>query len=152
MGGEQKSNKLLVILLIVTLVLVLALAGFFGYYMFFSKDSKSSNGGGNKATSTKAEEFTSELNKFVVNLADEDKRYIQTTIVLAYENEKLAEEITKKTPQVCDIINRTLRSKKAEDFDGEGLDKVKNEMVSKINEVLTAGKITNIYFQEIIIQ
>lgn len=143
----KKSNKLIIILLIVTLAIVVAMAGYFGYFILYkNKQSKTSN---NKATLT---EKTVQLDEFVVNLADEDIRYIKVKINLAFTDKKLETEISEKTPQIRDIINTHLMTKKAEELNSKGMLKLKVELVNKINGLLVNGKITNIYLNDIIIQ
>ncbi|EYE88804.1 flagellar basal body protein FliL [Fervidicella metallireducens AeB] len=143
----KKSNKLVIILLIVTLTIVVAMAGYFGYFILYkNKQTKTSN---NKVTLT---EKTVQLDEFVVNLADEDVRYIKVKINLAFTDKKLETEIGEKTPQIRDIINTHLMTKKAEELNSNGMLKLKGELVSKINGLLENGKITNIYLNDIIIQ
>lgn len=142
------SNKLVVILLILTLLIVFSAAGFFGYLFFFKKTGTS-----NFTSSSKAvEEKTYDLDEFVTNLADENTTYIKLKIVLGYKDKGLDKELTNKVAAIRDIINTTLWSKTSIDFSGKGTDAVKKQLLQSINSKLEKGKITNIYFNEIIIQ
>jgi flagellar FliL protein len=70
-----------------------------------------------------------------------------------YTAEGLDTELTEKLPQVSDIVNGVLRAKKLDEVDTpDETDKVKEEMITKINAELTKGKLTKIYFNKILIQ
>lgn len=106
---------------------------------------------------TKASEFTVALkNEFLLNLADEGgKRLIKAKISIGYDNKKLTTEMSEeKTVDIMrDIINTVLRSKKADDFkDEKSVNVVKKEILERINQVLKAGRASNVYFPEIIVQ
>jgi len=90
-----------------------------------------------------------------VNLSDEGKsKFVKVKISLGsnLENEDLQEELTAKIPQIRDSINKVLRAKKSTDFKTEGDALLKEEIIVKANELLNSGKITNIYFTDIIVQ
>jgi flagellar FliL protein len=148
MGDSKGGSKLIVILLIVTIVIVVGLAAFFGYFILFKKSAGTSSA----APAKKAEEITVKLDEFITNLADDDKRYIKTTIVVGFTDKKVSEEITANMSVIRDKVNTKLWSKTSGDFGGQGLDKIKKELLDSINSVLGENKITNIYFDNIIIQ
>jgi flagellar FliL protein len=145
--GDKKGNKGLMIILIITLVLVIGMAGFFGYFMFFKDKGASTT----QKTTEKVEEKTVAMDEFIINLTDNNK-YIKLNIALACTDAKVEEEIPTKIEQIRNEVNVYIRSKSSSDFDGIGLDKVKQELMEKIDSKLDSGKITNIYFHEIIIQ
>lgn len=144
---EKKGNKM-VLILIIMLVLVLAMAGVFGYLFFV----KSKTAG--QAAPVKMVEVTKSLDDFIINLSDDgpSRTYIKMTMVLAYTDSKLATELEEKTPMIRDIVNQDIRVKYSKDFNGKGLETIRKELIDKINEELDTGKITNIYFSQIIIQ
>lgn len=148
MAETKGGNKLIVILLILTIVIVLGLAAFFGYFMLFKKNTGTSNA----APTKKIEEQTVKLDEFITNLADEDKKYIKITISVGFTDKKVAEEITANMSIIRDKVNTKLWSETSVDFAGKGLEKVKKDLVDSVNSVLGEGKVTNIYFDNIIIQ
>jgi flagellar FliL protein len=148
MGDSKGGSKLIVILLIVTIVIVVGLAAFFGYFMLFKKNTGTSSA----APAKKIEEQTVKLDEFITNLADEDEKYIKTTISVGFTDKKVAEEITANMSIIRDKVNTKLWSETSVDFAGQGLEKVKKELVDSINSVLGEGKVTNTYFDNIIIQ
>jgi flagellar basal body-associated protein FliL len=54
---------------------------------------------------------------------------------------------------MSDIVNNVLRSKKIDDVNSsDKTDNVKKELKEKLNAIIAADKLTNIYFSEILIQ
>ncbi|WP_069637739.1 flagellar basal body-associated protein FliL [Campylobacter pinnipediorum] len=94
------------------------------------------------------------LDQFIVNLLSENgSRFLKTKIDLEQSNESLAAELDKKKALLRDIIIRTLSSKTFEEVStAKGKDKLKDEIVGKINEVLSDGYIKNIYFTDFVVQ
>ncbi|SMB82396.1 flagellar FliL protein [Desulfonispora thiosulfatigenes DSM 11270] len=94
------------------------------------------------------------MDSFTANLADMGQtRYIRTSITLEYLDKKAAEELDIKKHRLNDIIITSLREKTVSDLDSpEKTQKLKNELLSKINSELTKGKLTGLYFNEFIIQ
>jgi flagellar FliL protein len=150
MAEAKDNNKLIVILLIVTIVVVVGLAGFFGYFMLFKKNT--GTGTASTAPAKQIAEQTVKLDEFITNLADENKRYIKTTISVGFTDKNVAEEITANMSIIRDKVNTKLWSETSIDFTGQGLEKVKKELMDSINSVLGEGKIKHIYFDNIIIQ
>ncbi len=95
-------------------------------------------------------------NDILVNIRSEEgmEHFLKTNIVLELDNgEKTAEEVTKRIPQIRDLIINVLASKTKEKIiEKEGKDQVRSEIINNINQLMTIGKIRNIYFQDFIIQ
>jgi len=102
----------------------------------------------------KEEEYTYSMGEFIANLNEPGyKRYIKVTIYVGYDNRKLQDVLEEKKPQTRNAINSILRSKKLEEVGSvENMEAVTNEMKNKVNEILTTGKVENIYFSDILIQ
>lgn len=148
--SDQKPKNIIVILLVVLIVVLVGIAGFFGYLYIF-KGSKPS---AKAVTQTPApQEQTASLDEFITNLADTDQRvYIKTKIYVSYTTTGLDKEITSNMSQIRDEVNSVLRSKTYNDFNTNGINKVKKELIDKINSCLKTGKVDNLYFYEIVIQ
>jgi flagellar FliL protein len=148
--SDKKPNNIIVILLIVLIVVLVGIAGFFGYLYAF-KGGKSTAKAETQTAAPK--EQTASLDEFITNLADTDQRvYIKTKIYVSYTTTGLDKEITSNMSQIRDGVNSVLRSKTYNDFNTTGINKVKKEMIDKINSYLKTGKIDNLYFYEIVIQ
>jgi flagellar FliL protein len=95
-----------------------------------------------------------EIEPFIVNLFDrEGKRYLKTTIGLEVENDDIKEELTRRTPQLRDAVLLLLTSKSFEDIaQPQGKLRLKNELISRINQILPTASIRALYFTEFVVQ
>lgn len=95
-------------------------------------------------------------NDILVNIRSEEgmEHFLKTNIVLELDNgEQTAAEVSKRIPQIRDLIINVLASKTKEKIlEKEGKDQVRSEIINNINQLMTTGKIQNIYFQDFIIQ
>ena len=72
---------------------------------------------------------------------------------LEVENEEAVEVIEKRLPKIRDAILMILPTKKYEDIGTvEGKSALRNEMLTKINELMKPEEIKNIYFTEFVVQ
>ncbi len=152
-GGKK---KLLIFLL---LFLILAGAGGGAAYKFLVLDKKGKE-------EDKAEKIVEEiknieevgiqydLGSFIVNLADKDAdRYLKISIVLEVQDEKVKMEVEKRLPQIKDVITTLLFTKTSEDLKTpEGLERLKEEILKRVNAILPIGGVKNVYFTEFVIQ
>jgi len=96
------------------------------------------------------------LNKFIVNLLSENgRRYLKVEVNLELESgsEELSNELTTKVPVIRDIVIRIASSKNLEEISTEkGKDKLKDQIVTEINQNLKDGKVVNIFFTDFVIQ
>ena len=94
------------------------------------------------------------LKTFVVNLADPGgKRYLRVGMVLELSESRVAGEIKEHLPQMRDKILMILPSKTFNDVRNlEGKTALKNEIMDGLNSFLQNGGITNLYFQEFVVQ
>lgn len=153
---KQSSNKTVMILLIITIAIVVLMLSFF-VFMYINGDKSKTQGA--PATNVKvqavANEKTVDLDEFVINLADNDKRaYAKMKVSVAFDSKEknLEKEITTKIPQIRQIINLTFMNKKSEEVNNvQNLPKIVSELIVKINDIMTTGKITNIYIRDILI-
>ena len=94
------------------------------------------------------------LDQFIVNLLSENgSRFLKTKIDMEQSDEKLTPELDKKKALIRDIVIRTLSAKTYEEVStAKGKDRLKDEIVGKINEVLSDGYVKNIYFTDFVVQ
>ena len=94
------------------------------------------------------------LKTFVVNLADTGgKRYLRLGMVLELDDVALASEIEENLPHVRDKILMLLPSKTFDDIKTfEGKMMLKKEIMNRLNSILKEGKISNLYFEEFVVQ
>ena len=152
MSDKPKSGNVLKIVIIVLLVLVVVGgAAFGGMYIAGKKTSSAST---KPAKTVEVIEVTYSLDEFLVNLMDEDgRRYLKAKVFIGYEdNKELTAELETKKPIIRDVVITCLRSKKTTDFSATGIDAIKNQLIASINPTLTKGKISHIYFNDILVQ
>jgi flagellar protein FliL len=95
-----------------------------------------------------------DMEPFLVNLADPAQpRYLKIRVGLESSEAKANEEYGKKLPQLRDAILTVLSSKTFKDIsDSEGKNKLKEEILSKVNPVLSHFRMKRIYFTEFVVQ
>lgn len=171
---KKKGGNLALIIVIVLLVLVLIGGAVAAFFVLGAQEEVPAESAKTEQTQTqdgskdkKAKKPTKKhdamvigpmypLDQFIVNLLSESgARFLKTTIHLELEaeNEKLTPELDSKKSLIRDIIIRTLSSKTYEEISTvKGKDKLKEEVVEKINQILADGAINNIYFIDFVIQ
>lgn len=139
--NKHKKNPL-IFLIIFLLLIIIGGAGYFGYTYMSAK----------KAAAPKTV-ITYSLDDFTINTADTgERRYIKTKIYLGYTVSKLTSELDEKMPILRDAVNSILYSKKAAEMNEAGLEKMKTEIINKLNQLLTKGKIEHVYYYDVILQ
>ncbi|HOJ77419.1 MAG TPA: flagellar basal body-associated FliL family protein [Bacillota bacterium] len=94
-------------------------------------------------------------NDIIVNLAKQGSMdyYLKVNVTLEAGNKKVAEELTNRIPQVRDLLINILSSKTIDKInEKEGKELIRREIINDINEILSTGKIKNVFFQEFVIQ
>ncbi|WP_102400920.1 flagellar basal body-associated FliL family protein [Haloimpatiens massiliensis] len=151
--GTGKGKKFIIVILF----LIVAGGFAFGGYYIATKNASASmavNTGETKKAPLVEESFF-QLGEFTVNLADENsKSYIKLNIYISYpkKNKKLAKEVEERKSTLRDAVNLELMSKKSTELDVKGVEKLKKELLDKINSKLYKGEIMNVNFDNIIIQ
>lgn len=162
----KKSNSLVIIIIAVVLILLLAIGGVIGYLILggndqpaMVQDNQAQTQGGKNASLKRSTDYMNmgpvyPMDQFIVNLlSDSGSRFLKTRIDLELSTESLMPEIEKKKPLIRDIIIRTLSSKTFEEVSTmKGKDRLKDEIVDRINEVLADGHLKNIYFTDFVVQ
>ncbi|EAI3914400.1 flagellar basal body-associated protein FliL [Campylobacter lari] len=171
--GESKKkggNTLVIIIVVFLFVFLLVIVGAIAYLMFsggseenptpqteesaqVAQAPKKTN-----AVAARGSDYANigvmyPLAPFTLNLlSDGGSRYVKCTIQLEQNVETLTPELDKKVAIIRDIIIRTLTSKTFEEVSTtKGKERLKDELTSKINEVLTDGFIKNIYFTDFVV-
>lgn len=151
---KTKINPMMLMMLLM-LVIVVALGAGLGYLILNSKKSGAETTKVVVVSSVpEIPALTYALTKdFTVNLTDTDsKRYVKLNVTLAFTSAKLEEELKTADPFIRDTINSVLREKKAADFTSKGTEDLKKEFMTRINPYLKAGKISDVYFNDILVQ
>ena len=164
--AEEKKSKIVIVIVIV-LLLVALLLGVAFYFMTKSPSQAQETTQNNAVQNDIAPSSPTsssgnymrigpvyQLDQFIVNLlAQSGRRYLKTTISLEMTNAELQNEIVAKLPAIRDSINSVLSSKSLEEVStSRGKEKIKEEIVQRLNEFLVDGKVRNIFFVEYVIQ
>ncbi|MGD8385805.1 MAG: flagellar basal body-associated FliL family protein [Desulfobacteraceae bacterium] len=152
-GG--KGGLPIKLILVVFIVLILAGGG-----VLVLKSGLISGGEETAEATTTQKEVTTDigpiypLETFIVNLADpRGKKYLKTKLELELDMPIVVQEIDQRLPQFRDTILTILSSKSFEEIQQlEGKYQLRAEIMTMLNQYLTSGEITNIYFTEFIVQ
>ena len=168
--AKKSGNGALMIIIIAIFVLLLVIGGLVAFLMLSSDEPKDANMATPAQTQTQAAPAQNKakrggndysnmgpiypLDQFVVNLLSENgSRFLKTKIDMEQSDEILTAELDKKKALLRDIIIRTLSSKTYEEVStAKGKDRLKDEIVGKLNEVLNDGYIKNIFFTDFVVQ
>lgn len=166
---KKGSNSLVIIIVILLFVLLLSIMGVIAWLISSSgsdesevkeapKQEANSERPKNMAQNQRGSDFTNigpmyTLDPFTLNLlSDSGSRYVKCSIDLEQNSELLTPELDKKVPIIRDIIIRTLTAKTFEEVStATGKERLKDELVGKINEILTDGFIKNVYFTDFVV-
>jgi flagellar protein FliL len=150
---ENKGNIFRVIIIVLIAVVMIG-GSFFAGVMTDKLILSNMNNKTTGEAQNKIDETMFSLDEILVNLADESgRKYLKINICLGYEEDKeLVAELQKRKDIIKDAVITILRLKKAEDLDGPGTDKLKKELLESVNSLIEKGKITNIYFPDLLIQ
>lgn len=132
---------------LLALIAVIAIAA--GAYLYFNVGLQNS-----AAQSENKHMKSMTLPSFTVNLADAGgNRYLKTTITLEYSSDAVGKELEKTTYRVKDSILKVLRNTSAITLRSpQGTESLKQQLLTEINSTLTSGKVTGLYFEELLVQ
>jgi flagellar FliL protein len=158
-GGEKKKSNMLLIVIGLVVVLLLAGGGVAAYFLVLKQPAQTAAGegagakeGASPKSSTSLGE-TVELPPFIVNLAGEGGRYIKTVLVMQVSSKSVKDELTNRAPQIKDAIISVLSSKTPEEvLTPEGKLELKLELVKRMNQSLSSGVVTELFFTEFVVQ
>lgn len=121
----------------------------------FSKPGSSSGAKPESSVTQQAEMGpTVKLSPMVINLKEETGRsYLKATIILEMEKKDGVEEVNKRISSLTDMVILTLSDKRMEDLkEPESKEKLKQEILSIMNQHLPPKTIRQIYFDEFLYQ
>jgi len=94
------------------------------------------------------------VSDIIVNPAEtEGRRFLNVTVALEYEGLQIGEELKKRDFQIRDTLISIFVSKRVDELDDIGdKENLKAEIAHRVNAVLTAGEIKQVYFTNFIMQ
>ena len=159
---KKKGGKLKLIIIVLVALGVLGGGGFAAWKFFLQPKAAEEAHGNETAPGTPAVPEAVDtggqlvtLDSFVVNLSDPmGRRYLKATLdVEVADAAAAAAELTAAMPKVKDTLLLLLSSKSFEDIGS--MDKkieLKNDIVSRLNQIIGKNKVRNVYFTEFVVQ
>ena len=158
----MSKNLMFLVMGIFLLVMIIMGAGFFALWSRISSFDQAMS----PQSVEKSEELAKEdkkvyvkrptylMDTFIVNLSDpKGKRYLRITMDLEMSKEKLREEIEMRAPQIRNAILMILPTWTVEGVQSiEGKLALRDEIMAEVNNILSKGSITNLYFTEFVVQ
>jgi flagellar FliL protein len=157
----KKKSSLKLILIILIVLLVIGAAAGAGIYFFSRTKQAPATEGVTKEAATKAEKAPAplvgalwSLDPFIVNLADNrGERYLKVVMQLELSEASVAAELDILRPKIRDNILDLLTVKTyAELMEPTGKQRLREEIMLRINSFLTKGNVVTVYFTEFVIQ
>jgi flagellar FliL protein len=160
-GKPPKSFKVLIIVGVLAVVLVSG--GAVVWHVFLAPQPSEESSivgkirnlwGGEKKSSDAGQGHIYKMEPVLVNLVDPGQlRYLKITLHVESNQEKENEEYEKRLPQLRDAILIILSSKNYKDImESEGKTSLREEIKTRMNQLLVGLKVQNIYFTEFVVQ
>ena len=145
-------------MLVLGLLGILLLGGGGGAAWFFMGGAKEDSG--KHAKDTHEEEHVEEpgpvveLDPFLLNLADRDElRFLKVSIKLELDRPEEKTDYQNKVPAIRDALLVLLSSKESQLLRTvNGKKRIREEILTRANGVMSRGKVANVYFTDFIIQ
>jgi len=152
---EKKSGGGLKWIIMILVLLLLGGGGFAAYWFLMGPGAKSAEQAALDAAQAQslAPEIVT-LAPFIVNLADPlGRRFLRLTLDVEVKGQEAAADLNRSVSRVRDAIILLLSSKTFADLASmEGKIVLKNEIVERLNQIIGAGRVSNVYFTEFVIQ
>ncbi|MFB3925568.1 MAG: flagellar basal body-associated FliL family protein [Syntrophales bacterium] len=149
-GGDKKSKGALVKWVVIGAVVALLVGGGAAGFLYFKKAS------GKKEAASKEQVTTAiwTMEPFIVNLIDNNgERYLKISIELEVSDKNIIPEMNKLKPKLRDNVLDLLTAKSYKDLvDMVGKQRLRDEIMMRLNSFLVGGKIVKVYFTEFVIQ
>lgn len=150
-AAPKKSKKKLIIIIVLALLVI----GGGGAGVFLSGILK--GGEEHKEVDPSLEQKTIyfDMEEFLVNLNNPGNQvsFLKTIITLEIPNQAVMAEVSDKMPKIRDTFQVYLREMRNSDLQGSaGLQRLRAELLLRVNSIMEKGKVTNILFKEIIVQ
>ena len=148
--SARKAPPRLLILAIVMLVILLS-AGYFFRERLLSLFTGAASG---EQIDSAHPRYQLPLREFQINLADSgSRRYLQVSMVVAFDETALDDELSGREYEIRSYIISVLRSKTVSDLEQpDGMHNLRESLIGQLNELLLTGQVRDIYFDEFIIQ
>lgn len=144
---KKKSNLKWIIIAAVILVVV-ASGAVAGFYFFSKKEGKK------PAAPQPAVVAIWPMEAFIINIADTNgERYLKLVIQLEISDASVIPELELLKPRLRDSILDLLTPKTYKDLmDLAGKQRLREDIAGRVNNILSKGKVTKVYFTDFVVQ
>jgi flagellar FliL protein len=149
--AENKTINYKMLTLIIVLVIIITGVASFTFFTYFSVSGDEENR--EEVQSIEDIRPTYQVGDFTVNISNNSQiSFVRASLVFELENAELAEELDKRSSQIRDRIISTLRAQNEEILEEPGADTIKEIVKEQINQLLISGKVTNVWFTDLVVQ
>jgi flagellar protein FliL len=161
----EKNNKK--IIMIAAAILAVAILGAAAVFFMGGKsdkksaqesakaEAKSESGGHGESKGGEAIAGTTyPLEPFIVNIYDgQEIRYLKMKVEFELANPQAKAELDAKVPPLRDAILILLTTKTMQEIqDLQGKNQLREQILGAVNKIVTAGKVTKVYFTDFVVQ
>ncbi len=152
-GPINKGKRVLLIIVPVAIILVSLMI--YGILRFTKSEVSSQNQAKAAAATKLAEEYVFiEIDDIIVSLSSSSskKNFLKTSLSLQVKNKSDAEVVNAKLPIIKDSFQLFLRELRPSDLSGSaGVLMLKNELLKRINKIVSPIEVTDVLFKEILL-
>lgn len=147
-AAPKKKANLKWIVIILAIVVVVGAAGAAGFYFFTGKEVKKPQAAPPVILSIWP------MEAFIVNIADGNgERYLKLVIQLEVSDQTIIPELEQLKPKLRDTILDLLTAKTHKDImDLSGKQRLREDIAGRVNNILSKGKVTKVYFTDFVVQ
>ena len=130
-------------------VAIIAVGGIAGFHFFAKSESKKPD-----AKQPPAVVSFWPMDAFVVNIADTNgERYLKIVVQLEVSGASVVPELEQLKPRLRDSILDLLTTKSYKELmDSAGKQRLREDIAGRINNILSSGKVTKVYFTDFVVQ
>lgn len=151
-GAPKKKSKKRLIILVLLLILLVG-GGAAG--LFLSGILHQGEEAEKKSEDLADKIIYFDMDEFLVNLNNPGSQvsFLKTTITLELPNQASMKEVQDKMPRIRDTFQVYLREMRSSDLQGSaGLQRLRTELLMRVNGLLETGKVNKVLFKEIVVQ
>lgn len=147
-ASEPKKNSLKWVVIALAGVLLLGAAGAAGWYFLGQQ------GAAKPAEAKPVTLAIWPMDPFIVNIAEAGgDRYLKLVIQLEVSDKAISAELDQLKPRLRDTILDLLTSRAHKDLvDLAGKQRLREDIAGRVNNILSKGKVTKVYFTDFVIQ
>lgn len=151
--GQRKRSYLHIVVMVVVVLVLLVGAGV-GTALFIKQKSTAEEKKRSAAQVTAAIGPVWSMESIIVNLADGGgERYLKVAMQFEVATPEATKELDLVKPKIQDMVIDLLSSKTYADLaDNAGKQRLREEIILRVNSIFAQGKVTKVYFTEFIIQ